>query len=128
MLAHNFFHLHASHRRRRNMITTLRHGDRILSGHEEIAEAADDYYIDLLGSMPMREYGLDLTELGLPQRDLSHLDMIFTVDEVLKVIKSMPLDKAPGPNGYTGHFFYVCWDIIREDFMRAMHSFHHGDM
>lgn len=50
------------------------------------------------------------------------------MDERLKVIKSMPLDKAPAPDGFRGCFFYVCWDIIRDDFMQTMHSFHCGDM
>lgn len=123
-----FFHLHASHRRRRNMITTLKCGDRILSGHDEIAEAADTYYTEVLGNAPAREYGLNLAELGLPVRDLTHLDMLFSAEEVLKVIKTMPLDKAPGPDVFTGRFYYVCWDIIQADFMRALHAFHRGDM
>lgn len=44
-----------------------------------------------------------------------------------KVIKSMPLDKAPGPDGFTGRFA-SCWLIIKGDIMRALHAFHQGDM
>lgn len=39
-----FFHQHARHRQRRNMISVLRHGDAVFSGHEEVANAVDDYY------------------------------------------------------------------------------------
>lgn len=123
-----FFHLHACHRRWRNTITTLKCGERILSGHEEIVAVADAYYMEVLGSAPVREYGLDLAELGYRRGTCPHLDMPFSAEEVLKVIKSMPLDKAPGPDGFTGRFYYVCWDIIREDFMCALHAFHCGDM
>lgn len=45
-----------------------------------------------------------------------------------KTIKSMPLDKAPGPDGFTGRFFISCWQIIKWDFMRALEHFYKGDM
>lgn len=27
----------------------------------------------------------------------------------------MPLDKAPGPDGFTGRFYKSCWSIIKGD-------------
>jgi hypothetical protein len=47
---------------------------------------------------------------------------------VAKAIKSMPPDKAPEPDGFTGRFYATCWDIIRADFMRALDCFFRGDM
>ena len=35
---------------------------------------------------------------------------------------SMPFDKAPGPDGFTGAFFKACWEIIKDDVMAAMNS------
>ncbi|KAM0836416.1 hypothetical protein ACQ4PT_062357 [Festuca glaucescens] len=32
-------------------------------------------------------------------------------------MKDMPLDKCPGPDGFSARFFVVCWDIIKEDIM-----------
>jgi hypothetical protein len=32
----------------------------------------------------------------------------------------MPSDKAPGPDGFTGAFFKICWVIIKEDVMIAV--------
>jgi hypothetical protein len=34
----------------------------------------------------------------------------------------MPQDKAPGPDGFTGHFFKKCWPLIHPDIMAAIHS------
>ena len=61
--------------------------------------------------------------LGLPVRDLSHLEAPFTHEEVENVVKGMPLDKAPGPDGFTGRFYASGWHIIRDDIMRAMEHF-----
>jgi hypothetical protein len=44
------------------------------------------------------------------------------VDEVWKAIKDMPLDKCPGPDGFSACFFVVCWDIIKVDIMAAFNS------
>ena len=35
----------------------------------------------------------------------------------------MPRDKAPGPDGFTGLFFKSCWNIVKDDIMRVIHSF-----
>lgn len=44
------------------------------------------------------------------------------------MVKSMPMDKAPGPDGFTGRFFATCWDIIKLDIMATLDCFHRGDM
>jgi hypothetical protein len=49
----------------------------------------------------------------------------FTEQEVKDVIKAAPREKAPGPNGFIGIFFPKCWDVIKEDLLRALHQFFH---
>ena len=44
------------------------------------------------------------------------------------MIKDMPPDRAPGPDGFTGRFYAKCWNIIKVDFMKAMDCFYNGDM
>lgn len=51
-----------------------------------------------------------------------------TEEEVEKTTKAMPLDKAPGPDGFTGRLYASCWGIIKHDIMRAFGLFYHGDM
>jgi hypothetical protein len=47
---------------------------------------------------------------------------IFSEQEVHRAIKEMPTDKAPGPYGFTGIFFKVCWEIIKEDILLVFDS------
>lgn len=60
--------------------------------------------------------------MGYAARDLSQLKAPFSEAEVESTIKSMPSDKAPGPDGFTEAFFKACWEIIKEDVMAALHS------
>lgn len=110
------------------MITTIRNGDTTASTHNEIANEVDDYYTNVFAGALGRAHTIDLSLLDLPTMDLTHLDQPFTEEEVEKIVKTMPMDKAPGPDGFTGRFFAFCWPIIKDDLMRALHTFHHGDM
>ena len=38
-----------------------------------------------------------------------------TQEEVDQATKSMPLGKAPGPDGFTTDFFHHCWDLVRKE-------------
>lgn len=110
------------------MITTLRTGNNIAISHKEIVNEVDSYYSHAFGETPARAHSIDLSLLQLPSVNQAHLEEPFTKDEVEKVVKSMPPDKAPGPDGLAGRFFATCWHIIKGDLMRAMDSFYHGDM
>ena len=36
----------------------------------------------------------------------------------------MEPDKAPGPNGFSIHFYRTCWEIIKVDLLRMIKAFH----
>jgi hypothetical protein len=42
------------------------------------------------------------------------------------VIKTLPLNKAPGPNGFNGAFLKKCWPIIKEDIYELCLDFFNG--
>jgi hypothetical protein len=58
---------------------------------------------------------------------LSDLDAPFSEEGVWAVIKSQEPDKAPGPDGFTGRFYTVCWHIIKHDDMEAFETLWRGD-
>lgn len=45
-------------------------------------------------------------------------------EEVRQWLLTMDGDKAPGPGGFTIAFFQSCWEIVKDDLMRAFHHFH----
>ncbi|KAL6146659.1 hypothetical protein ACLB2K_057337 [Fragaria x ananassa] len=46
-----------------------------------------------------------------------------SVEEIKNAVFSMNADSAPGPDGYSGHFFQVCWDFVGLDVVHAVTSF-----
>jgi len=114
------FHLHARHRKRKNFIGKIVAGEQICTSHEDKAAAIDDFYENLLGSCPDREYSINLNELQIVAHDLADLELPFSEEEVWNTIKILPSDKAPGPDGFTGRFYKACWPIIKEDIMLAV--------
>jgi hypothetical protein len=56
----------------------------------------------------------------MPSYDLVALDAPFLEEEVWGTIKRLPNDKAPRPDGFTGHFYKSCWSIIKTEVMAAI--------
>jgi len=121
-----FFHLHANHRRRKNHIPLLKVDGALVADQDEKSAAVDSYE-RLLGSAPERGHSLDLDFLGMQVHDLSELEAPFSEDEVWGVIRAQELDKAPGPDGFTGRFYASCWQIIKADVMEAFEAPWGGD-
>jgi hypothetical protein len=69
---------------------------------------------------------LDLSAFHRSGIDLSFLDLPFS-EEVWATIKSVPVDRVPGPDGYTGQFYKSCWSVIKMDFMVAILTLQQGD-
>ncbi|KAG7536617.1 hypothetical protein ISN44_As13g005530 [Arabidopsis suecica] len=46
-----------------------------------------------------------------------------TAEEIRKTVFSMPLNKGPGPDGFTAEFYRASWLIIEADFVVVVQSF-----
>ena len=58
-----------------------------------------------------------------PSEGLESLTELFTQLEIDAVIRHMPWDKAPGSDGFNGHFLKTCWHIVKHDFYKLCSDF-----
>jgi hypothetical protein len=75
------------------------------------------------GVLPIRSHKIHLDLLDLPWLAASGLAARFTEDEVWSVIRALPLDKAPRPDGFMTQFLQLAWPIICVYLMRAFNAF-----
>jgi hypothetical protein len=52
----------------------------------------------------------------------------FLKEETDNIIRHLPLDKAPGPDGFNGLFLKKCWPVIKEDFYKLCQEFFDGSV
>lgn len=95
----------ANGRKLKNFIPALHCGEIIITEQEGKEEAFYTAYKELLGTYHARENSIDLDFLGITPLDLRELDDIFTEEEIWAMIKDMPADRAPVPDGFIGLFF-----------------------
>jgi hypothetical protein len=123
------FHAVANGRRARNFIPSIKHNDELITDQSAIQNLFDDAYRGLLGQVQNRDFTLDLQALGLPDMSehLQDLGNIFSEEEVWQVIKELPADKAPGPDGFVGAFYHRAWSTIKNEVMAAVLKLFVGD-
>jgi len=100
-----------------------------LTNQDDIKIEAVHFFSDLLSSQPSDFTGISVDELkGILQyryslHEQNHLVAEITEAEVMKVFFSMPLNKSPGPDGYTVEFFRETWSVIGQEVTMAIKSF-----
>ena len=70
----------------------------------------------------------DLSSILTPKDNLETLIEPFQVSEIDALVRKMPTDKAPGPDGLNGLFLKKCWPILKEDFYSLCNDFYHGSV
>jgi hypothetical protein len=124
-----YFHARATERYRQNSIASLTLEDgRVVDSHDEKAAAFHTSFKNRMGVSHTPDICFDLDELFTRVDGLGDISAPFTKDEIDKVIKSIPADKAPGPDGFNGMFLKSCWDIIAPDFYRLCDDFWAGEI
>ncbi|KAK1668873.1 hypothetical protein QYE76_057032 [Lolium multiflorum] len=121
-----FFHRKVNERRRKNHIHRLKHKNGWITDHNYKEKIISDHFGDVMGRGQNHHKDFNRAGLHFEAPDLASLDDPFTEEEVKHDVNLLPGDKAPGPDGFTGAFYKLCWDIIRHDVMRAINLF--GDL
>ena len=125
-----FYHKTVSQHASRNHIHYLKDSnDHLLFSTDAIKAHAADYFQGILGStdLPLSSAtSLELRAL-LPFRcselQQSYLKRDVTAAEIKATLFAMPLNKSPGPDGYSVEFLRASWDIVGEDIIGAVKEF-----
>src|ERR1041384_5339725 len=70
----------------------------------------------------------DLASLIQPVLGLEDLSSPFSKEEIDVVLKELPVDRAPRPDGFNGFFLKRCWPIIEKDFLELISQFASGKL
>ena len=95
----------ANGRHMKNYIAHVKKGEEIVTEQEQKEHVFTEAYKNLLGKHQARDYTLDMDYLGLEAANLQELDAIFMEEEIWNVIKELPVDQAPGPDGFIRIFY-----------------------
>jgi hypothetical protein len=101
-----FFHAAAMERFSQNTITSLEVEDgRIVYDHFRKAALLFENFKARMGhtTEPNMLYNLD--EIVSTHNSLEFISIPFTKEEIDNAVQNMPIDKAPGPDGFNGMFF-----------------------
>jgi hypothetical protein len=117
----------ATIRYRQNNISKFTLSDgREVSDHNEKAALLYTAYKERLGQSRPIHFLPELQSLIQQVDGLNSLSAAFTREEIDEVIKELPTDKAPGPDGFNGMFIKRCWHIIKHDFYELCKDFLDG--
>jgi hypothetical protein len=110
-------------RKKRNFIQSLQTLGGLATSQQDKHSELYQRFNNHIGTYAPRQISLNLSNLEWQPRNLSHLEAPIIEQEVATIVKGAPKDKAPGPDGFIGLFFSLCWDVIKKYFMRAVEQF-----
>ena len=103
----------------KNQINKIRNEKReVTTDNAEIQRIRRDYYEQLYGNKmnSLEEMDRFLEKFNLPRMNQEEIEIMnnpITSTEIEAVIKNLPKNKSPGPDGFTGEFY----QIFREELM-----------
>jgi hypothetical protein len=119
-----FFHAHATIKYRSNYITQLVDDQGAdLTDHNAKVDLIWHSFKERLGSSDYNGISFNLAQHLTVHPDLSSLVQPFSNEEVDAVVRHLPSNKAPGPDGFNTDFIEHCWSIISADFYQLCQSF-----
>lgn len=96
--------------------------------HADKAALLLEAFKDRLGKSEHYNIPQELLDLIPTHPDLGFLEESFTTEEIDDVIKDLPSNKSPGPNGFNTDFIKKCWSIIKKDFFDLCDQFYKGNL
>jgi len=116
-----FFHRSALDYRGAIKILSLNNekGD-TLQSHQEVATLLTKHFNNIAQEPRVdRTKAIEELTKSIPKSITNEKNLALTreisLEEVEEAVKSMPNDKAPGPNGFTIKFYKACWKFVKTD-------------
>eukprot|EP00253_Pinus_taeda_P008507 PITA_08507 len=116
-----FFHRSTRDHRSANRILELKNNAReILKNHNDISALLSDHFNSIAQEPPInREEAIKELTGAIPKCITSDQNWALcreiSMEEVEEAIRSMPNDKAPGPDGFTINFYKACWNTVKQE-------------
>lgn len=125
----HFFHANATIRHRRNLITELASSDgTAITEHRGKEQILWEEFKNRLSTSEFVGFSFD-PSLFIHQVDnLELLEVPFTHAEIDNIIKALPNDKSPGPDGFNNEFMKKSWPIIKQDFYDLCAAFYENSV
>eukprot|EP00253_Pinus_taeda_P036029 PITA_36029 len=124
-----YFHRQFRARLSRNHIEEITTSSgQVCRGFEQIKEATANNFQNLLSARKdgseedIEEFLTNIPQL-VSSNDNDTLLSLATEEEISNIVWSMEPDKAPGPDGFSIHFYRICWEIIKADLLRMVQGF-----
>eukprot|EP00253_Pinus_taeda_P028466 PITA_28466 len=115
------FHRSAIDYRNANKILELKNDEGgILRNHNDISVLLSNHFSNIAQEPNVnREAAIQEITNAIPRLITEEqnwsLRKKITMEEVEEAVRSMPNDKAPGPDGFTINFYKACWEIVKYD-------------
>eukprot|EP00253_Pinus_taeda_P017122 PITA_17122 len=122
----SYFHRQCRARLSRNHITEITSSSgQVYKGFSQIQEAVVHHFQNLLSAErngdeeDEAEFLTTIPNL-VSEEDNDSLMSPVMEEEITSIVRFMEPDKAPGPDGFTIHFYRICWEIIKVNLFRMI--------
>lgn len=113
------------HRLWKNSIVGLKTPSGLMESVDDIRGEVNHHFEvvfrESVGRRPMLS-GVGFKKLS--EEDMLFLEESFNEDKVKQVIWASDCDVIPSPDGFGLNFFNNCWDIIKDDVLKFVNTFH----